>query len=294
MSAMTASQSLPKAAFWMGCSLCCTLLMTVAGRETTKELGLFQIMEMRSVIGLLLLSPLVLHAGGLAAMKTAHPFQHISRNVAHYGGQFAWLYALTLIPLAQVIAIEFTAPIWTALLAMVFLGERMNGWKTGAIVLGLIGVTVIVRPNGDGIELGQFVVLGAAMTFALSYVLIKSLTRTDSAVKIIFWMLVIQSVIGIIPAIHQWTWPSAHVWPWVVVIAFAGSYSHYCTARAMFHADATVVMPMDFLRVPLTALLGFLVYSESIDAFTALGAALILCGNLLNLGGRRVRPTVPA
>ncbi|MDH6232564.1 drug/metabolite transporter (DMT)-like permease [Mesorhizobium soli] len=291
---MTASQSLPKAAFWMGCSLACTLMMTAAGRETTRELGLFQIMEMRSVIGLLMLSPLVWRAGGLRAMKTAHPVQHLTRNIAHYAGQFAWLYGLTLIPLAQVIAIEFTAPIWTALLAMAFLGERMNAWKTGAILLGLIGVAVIVRPSGHGIELGQFVVLGAAMTFAVSYVLVKSMTRDDSAVKIIFWMLVIQSVIGLIPALHSWQWPSAHAWPWIVALAFAGSFSHYCTARAMSHADATAVMPMDFLRVPLTALLGYLAYSERIDAFTALGAMLILSGNLLNLGSRRVRSAAPA
>lgn len=290
---MTASQSFPKAAFWMGCSLTCTLLMTAAGRETTKELNLFQVMEMRSVIGLVLALPLVWRAGGLRAMKTAHPVQHLTRNIAHYAGQFAWLYALTLIPLAQVIAIEFTAPIWTALMAMAFLGERMNGWKAGSIVLGLIGVTVIVRPGSSGIETGQFVVLGAAMTFSLSYVLVKSMTRSDSAVKILFWMLVIQSTIGLVPALHDWRWPSAQVWPWVLVIGLAGSYAHYCIARAMAHADATVIMPMDFLRVPLTALLGYLVYSESIDAFTALGAALILSGNLLNLGSR-VRPTAPA
>ena len=292
--AMTANPSISKAAFWMGCSLTCTLLMTISGRETTRELNVFQVMEMRSLIGLALLSPLVWRAGGLAAMKTKRPLQHIARNAAHYAGQFAWLYAITLIPLAQVIAIEFTTPIWTALLAMMFLGERMNGWKTAAIVLGLAGVTVIVRPSAAGIEPGQFVVLGAAFTFGISVVLVKSLTRTESAVRIIFWMLVIQSAIGLIPALHDWRWPSAHVWPWVVVIAFAGSYSHYCMARAMFHADATVVMPMDFLRVPLTALLGFLVYAEAIDIYTAAGTALILCGNLFNLGSRQIRPTAPA
>ena len=108
----------------MGCSLGCMLLMTWPGRETTRELNVFQVMEMRSIIGLFMLYPLICRAGGFSAMKTQRPLQHIGRNIAHYVGQFAWLYALTLIPLAQLISIEFTAPIWTALLAVSFLGER--------------------------------------------------------------------------------------------------------------------------------------------------------------------------
>ena len=281
------TQSNLKAAFWMGCSLVCMLLMTIAGRETTRELNAFQVMEMRSIIGLLMLYPLIHRAGGFGAMRTARPLQHIGRNIAHYAGQYAWLVALGMIPLAQLIAIEFTAPIWTALLAVTFLGERMNVWKTVAIVLGLVGVLIIVRPGAVAFETGQIVVLAAAVAFAISFTMVKSLTRTESVVAIIFWMLVIQSIIGFMPALYVWRWPSHAVWPWIVVIAFAGSYAHYCMARAMVHADATVVMPMDFLRVPATAALGWLVYSEQIDLLTALGAALILAGNVLNLAGRR-------
>jgi len=102
-------------------------------------------------------------------------------------------------------------------------------------------------------------------------------------VAISFWMLVVQSAIGLVPALLVWQWPSATAWGWVVVVAFCGTYSHYCFARAMQHADTTVVVPMDFLRVPLTALVGWLAYSERLDLFTALGVGLILAGNLLNL-----------
>jgi drug/metabolite transporter (DMT)-like permease len=174
-------------------------------------------------------------------------------------------------------------PIWAAALAVVFLGERMNGRKWFAVGLGLVGVAVIVRPQAGDIELGQLIALAAAVGFAVSVVLVKSLTRTDAAVTISFWMLVVQTAIGIVPALLVWQWPSAQAWGWVVVVAFCGTYSHYCFARAMEHADATVVVPMDFLRVPLTALVGWLVYSERLDLFTGLGVGLILAGNLLNL-----------
>ena len=102
-------------------------------------------------------------------------------------------------------------------------------------------------------------------------------------------MVVIQSALGLVPAILVWQWPSTGAWGWLVVIGFCGTYSHYCMARAMLHADATVVVPMDFLRVPFAALTGWLVYAERVDLFTALGAALILAGNLLNLRAAKYR-----
>jgi drug/metabolite transporter (DMT)-like permease len=271
----------------MGCALACMILMTWAGRETTAQLDVFQVIEMRSLIGLAMLYPLVWKAGGLAAMRTGRPLLHIGRNLAHYSGQFGWLVGLTMIPLAQVISIEFTAPIWTAILAVTVLGERMTAWKLGAVTVGLLGVLIIVRPGVDSASAGQLVVLAAAFAFAVSYITTKALTRTDSVVTIIFWMLVIQSLMGLVPAVLVWKTPPHDIWPWILMIAFSGSYAHYCMARALAHADATVVVPMDFLRVPATVALGWLAYSETLDMLTLLGAALILAGNLLNLGGRR-------
>lgn len=282
-------QSNAKAVLWMAAWHVLMLGMTLASREVTREIHVLQLMELRSVIGFFMLLPLVFYYGGFSAMATQRPLLHISRNVAHYFGQAMWLWALTLIPLAPLIAIEFTAPLWTAVLAVAFLGEKMSARKISALVLGIIGVFVIVRPGGQTMDPGHLVVLAAAVGFGISVAMVKSLTRTESVVRIIFWMLIIQSVIGLIPAIYFWQWPSSGVWPWILGAAFCGSFAHYCMAQALVYADATVVTPMDFLRVPLTALLGYLVYSEQIDAVTAIGTALILLGNLLNLR-RRISP----
>jgi drug/metabolite transporter (DMT)-like permease len=280
---MDKTPSKPRAALWMAGWLALMLIVAVAGRETTRELNVFEIMEARSVLGFFMLYPLVRMNGGFAAMRTSRPLQHIGRNLIHYAAQLGWLFALTLIPLGQVVSIEFTMPIWTAILAASFLGERMTVWKIAAIVLGVVGVIVIVRPETGQINPGQLIALAAAVGFGISVAMMKSLTRTESTVAVIFWMLVIQSVAGFFPSLHVWKWPSAYAFGWIVVIAFCGTFSHYCMARAMLHADATVVLPMDFLRVPLTATAGWLIYSERLDAFTVLGAALILTGNLLNL-----------
>jgi drug/metabolite transporter (DMT)-like permease len=246
---------------------------------------------MRSILGFLMLYPLIRAQGGFGMMKTTRLPQHVARNLIHYGAQLGWFFALTLIPIGQLVAIEFTMPIWTAILAATFLGERMTIWKIAAIVLGVVGVVVIVRPATSEVDPGQLIALAAAVGFGVSVAMVKSLTRTEQTLSIMFWMLVVQSAAGLLPALYVWTWPPTYLWGWVVVIAFCGTFSHYCMARAMLHADATVVIPMDFLRVPLSAAAGWLIYSERLDLFTVLGAALILTGNLLNL---KPNPTTKA
>ncbi|HEY4191843.1 MAG TPA: DMT family transporter [Mesorhizobium sp.] len=287
---MTPAPSLIKAALWMALSIASFLGMTVASRETTRVLNVFEVLELRSVIGLLFLMPLVVRSGGFAAMRTQRPWMHIGRNCAHYAGQGAWLYALTLIPLAVLVSIEFTTPIWTAVLAVSFLGEKLSKARVASIVLGLIGVTIIVRPGVGAVSLGELVVLAAAVSFGVSMVMVKSMTRTESVVRIIFWMLVIQSALGFIPALVHWQNPPLELWPWVLLIGFTGMSSHFFLARALTYADATLISPMDFLRVPGTALVGWALYGEQIDVYTATGATLILMGNLLNLQKRRRAP----
>ncbi|HTP99167.1 MAG TPA: DMT family transporter [Casimicrobiaceae bacterium] len=263
--------------------LAAMVLIAVAAREAGRSLHVFQIMEVRSLLGIVLFAPMVVAAGGLRAMRTRRFGRHVARNVVHYSAQFMWFLAITMIPIAEVVAIEFTGPVWVALLAVVFLGEKMTGARIAAVALGVIGVAIIVRPGLDHVEVGQVIALLAAIGFAGSIILVKSLTRTDSVVTIIFWMLIVQSVIGAIPAAVVWQAPPAAAWPWLVVIAVCGTYSHFCMAHALRHADTTTVVPLDFLRVPLTAIAAWLVFAERFDVFTILGAAVILGGNLLNL-----------
>src|SRR6201993_1704255 len=235
--------SKPMAALWMAGWLSLTLVMAVAGREALRELNVFELMEVRALIGFLLLSPMIYRAGGFPALKTSRLKHHVARNLIHYVSQLGWFFALTLIPIGQVVAIEFTMPIWTAILAAAFLGERMTVWKIAAIVLGLIGVVIIVRPATGEVNPGQLIALAAAVGFGISVAMVKSLTRTENTLAIIFWMIVVQSVAGLVPTLVAWTWPSATAWGWIVVIAICGTFSHFCMVRAMLYADATIVIP---------------------------------------------------
>ena len=279
-----------KAALWMAGFLSLMLLMAISGREAARELNIFQIMELRSGLGVLMLCPVIYFAGGFGMLRTSRLPMHASRALLHYAGQYGWFIALTLIPLAQVVSIEFTLPIWTAILAASFLGEHVTVWKAAAIALGLVGVFVIVRPSAGEVNVGQLIVLVAAAVLGVTVVMMKSLTRTEPALAIVFWMMSIQAVAGLFPTLHVWVWPSPYVWACAIAVAFGGTFSHFCMARAMLYADATIVVPMDFLRVPLTATAGWLIYGERLDVYTIFGAMLILTGNLLNLKPSAPRP----
>jgi drug/metabolite transporter (DMT)-like permease len=266
----------------MGGWLLNTLALTVAGRELGHDIPVFVIMIFRSLAAVAILTPIVLYHGGLAR-RFAHLRLNIVRNIVHYGAQYAWFLALTLIPLAQVVSIEFTMPIWGAVIAALFLGERLTRFKLLAIALGFLGIVLIVRPGTAQIDHGHLVALLAALGFSVALAMTRVITRTDSALTVIFLMFVIQTVIGAVPAYLTWKWPEPHNWIWVAVVAFAGTLSHYCLSKAISLADVTIVTPMDFLRVPLTVLTGYWLYSEGFDVYSIIGTVLVLGANSLNI-----------
>src|SRR5260221_2302592 len=221
---MDRTQSKSMAALWMAGWLALMLIVAIAGREGMRELNVFQLMEVRSILGLCMLYPLIRINGGFSVVKTARVHVHIARNLIHYGAQLGWFFALTLIPIGQVVAIEFTMPIWTAILAATFLGERMTSWKIAAIVLGIVGVIIIVRPATGEINPGQLIALAAAVGFGISIAMVKSLTRTEQTLAIIFWMLGGQSAAGLFPSLYGCKWPAACVLGWVVSMQFCRTF----------------------------------------------------------------------
>jgi drug/metabolite transporter (DMT)-like permease len=188
-----------------------------------------------------------------------------------------------------VFALEFTTPIWAALLALLFLGERFNRGRVVALALGVLGVLVITRPGVQPLDLGILIGLAAAVGFAVSLTATKGLTRYDGVFAILFWMLAMQLLIGLVPALLFWqpvAWADV---PWLLVAAMTGISAHLGIAKAFQQADATVVLPMDFLRLPLIALVGALFYGEGLDPWVIAGAALIFIGNEYSLRRERRR-----
>lgn len=265
------------------------MAMAIGGRELSTELGTFEILFFRSLIGLFIVGALLTQSGW-RQIFSKHLGLHAVRNLAHFGGQFGWFYGIALIPLAEVFAIEFTVPVWTAILAPLLLSERLTRGRITAIVLGFIGMLIILRPGIAVINPAALAVLGGAIGYALSHTLTRRLALADTPLCILFYMTIIQLPLGLIPALTDWVTPSMLMWPWLLVVGVTALSAHYCMARALAIADATVVVPMDFLRLPLIALVGFLFYAEALNWFVLGGAVVMLVGNLINIRAEQSAP----
>ena len=270
------------ATLWMVGALISISGMAIAGRELSSELNAFQISFTRSFLCLLSLFVL-LTIIGFKKVKTQKLKLHIFRNTIHFGGQTGWLYGVALLPLAEVFAIEFTAPIWTAILATILLKEQLTRYRTASILIGFIGILIILRPGLQIIQPAALVVLFATICFASTYVFTRYMASSESPLTIIFYMNLIQLPIGLATSIPNWNMPSFELWPWAILLGLTGLGSHFCFAHAFKHADAAVVSPLDFMRLPLIAFIGFSFYDEGWDLLILLGGTIIFAGNLLNI-----------
>ena len=274
-----------KAALWMTGAIASFTSMAVAGRALASGYDTFEIMMYRSLIGFVILLTVASFAGTLRQISRRNLGLHFIRNISHFAGQNLWFYAITVIPLAQVFALEFTSPIWAILLAPLILGERLRPIGLLAALIGFVGILTVARPTPETVNLGQLTALVAAIGFAFTALFTRKLTRTESITSILFYLTAMQAVFGIVFAgiDGDIALPTADSLPWMVLIAFNGLVAHFCLTTALGLAPAAIVMPIDFVRLPLIAVVGALFYSEPIDIFVVIGAALIFGGNYLNI-----------
>ena len=278
-------------ALWMAGAVIAFSLTAIAGREATSQLSesaltISQLVFFRSVIGLILITSLIFlrHGRGAGVVISSQRLSlHFGRNFSHFCGQWCWFYGLALLPMAHVFAIEFTVPIWTALFAGLILSESLTMKRIISIALGFIGVLIILRPGLVDIETASWVVLAGAVAYALSHTLTKRLAGIDSALTILFYMHIMQLPLALFLVAFDFSWPQGIAWLWVSITAMAALSAHFCMTKALSLADAMIVMPMDFLRLPLIAVVGYFLYQESIDMFLLFGAAVMLFGNMLSL-----------
>ena len=271
---------------WMVGALLSFSVMAVSIRELSRGgLSIFEILAIRSGVALLVLFVLLgvrpdlrIHA------RPRRMGLNFFRNTVHYASQYSWALSLTMLPLATVFALEFTMPAWTALLAVWFLHERMTPSRLGVVVLGLIGVLVILRPGIASFNPAAILVLLAAFGYAITMVTTKQLTMTETTFGIVFWMAVIQfplSLVGSDPTVFLHL-DTRQILP-AIGVGTAGLTSHYCLSNAFRSGDATLVVPLDFMRIPLIAVVGWAFYGERLDIFVLLGALIIVSGVLWNL-----------
>jgi len=276
-------------ALWMFGGLVSLSFMAIGARELAGQITTFQILFFRSVISLIVITLVIYKTKKATLFSTKRIKLHIVRNVFHFVGQYGWFLGLGLLPLAHVFALEFTVPMWTLLIAALFLKEGITIRKIVAVLFGVAGVYVILKPGIEIVDFASIIVLVAAIGYSISHVTTKSLSNTEDSLTVLFYMCLIQLPISFFLTINNWVFPNLVQWLWLVVIGFTALTAHYCITNAMKLADAGIVVTLDFLRLPLIGIVGVIFYNEAFEVAIILGASLMLFGNLVNLKSSKIK-----
>ena len=271
--------------------------MQVTVRHVSKELHPFEIAFFRNFFGLLIVSPLLFRFG-FEALQTPKLKLHALRGTLQTAGMMLFFTALTLAPLAQTVALSFTAPLFTTILAIVVLRER-TGWRRwAALIAGFVGAWIVIRPGLAVVNTGALLVILSSCVWAGSMIIIKILSRTESSLTITLYMGLFMAPLSLIPALFVWQWPGSQALMFLVLVGAFGGVGHLALAQAFKESDATAVLPYDFTRLIWASALGFLVFAEVPDLWTWIGGSVIFSSTVyiafretrLKKGETAVRP----
>ncbi len=270
-----------KVILWMLGAIASFCSMAVGARMLSGHLDTFEVLTLRGVIGLLIIMSIIYWRKQPSLFVTQRTGTHLWRNLFHFYGQASWFFAIGMIPLAQVFAIEFTVPLWVLLLSALFLAERITIRKVVAISFGMLGVLAVARPETQGISNGMLVMFIGAIGFAVAIIYNKRLVSTEHPLTIVFYMTLMQLPISALLTGGDWTMPSTTDWFWLLVVGVFGISAHFCASKAMQSAEVSSIMAMDFLRLPIIAVLGMMLFGELFDWWVLVGGSLMIIGNMI-------------
>ncbi len=289
---------LAKAIGWTLVSVLTFALTAWAGRECGKHMTAMNMVFYRNFISLIILLVAFWWLGiSLKSLWTERPWMQWGRALVHFAGQWSWMSALLLIPLIELISLEFTFPLWVALLAPLLLGEQLTKPRIFAAVMGFLGVLIIIMgPTilsggkvAPSFNLGTAMALSCAVFFCFNMIGTRYLTRYDGALTILMFMVVNHSIMAFVLGYQTIRWPQGALWFWVMMLGVCSLIAHFALAKALVYADTVVVAPLDFLRIPLMVILGVMVYNETLQPIVLVGTLLVLAGNGVNIWQERNR-----
>ncbi len=243
-------------------------------RHLSEHINAFEQTFWRQLMGTVVLLPFMLRRG-LSVFKTPQVGANLIRNMAGYAGISLSFYSVTLIPLADSLALQFTLPLFTIVFAVIILGEKVGAHRWTATAIGFAGALVILRPGFVEINLGMIVALCAAASFGISDTLIRRLSRTDSTILIVFYGFALQLPFAIPGALYAWVWPSLEDWKWLLTLGVFSFAAQWSLSRSFVLAEASLVSPVLFLRLPCVAVIGYFFFAQVPDIWVWVGALII-------------------
>ena len=276
-----------RAAFWIVCGGASFVFMMAIARHLADDLHMLLIVFWRAVFGVAFMMPWLARRG-IGMLRTEKIAFHGVRTLSNYGGLLCTFYAATMLPFADITAIGFARPIVGSVLAILLLGEAARARRWWATLAGLVGALIIVRPGFIEFNPGIWLVLGTVFLGALNAILARYLTRTDSPDTVALYMMAFLTPISLLPAMFVWRWPDAGDFLWLVLLGAIGMLSQRSVTRAYHAAEATITLSFDFLRLPVAAVIGYVLFSERPDVWVWVGGAVI-CGATIGLGRSEAR-----
>ena len=250
-------------------------MMLSAVKQLTNDLHPFEVAFFRSLVGFVVLLPVIWRSGGFHLMRSRQMSRHVLRGALNAGGMLLFFWAIALAPLATVSAIGFASPLFAALLAILILGEKVGVRRWGGLIIGFAGTLVILRPDSGLIDPGALIALASSFLWAGAMIVIKQLTGSESPLTITAWGAFFVGLFCLFPALFYWQWPTPEQWLWLIVIGIMGSVIQFSLAKAFSLADTTLVLPFDFLKLVWASLFGYLLFSEIPSLWAWLGGTII-------------------
>lgn len=280
--ALTAFRALPpaaKGALWMSGAAVTFSAMNTIIRVYAEDVPPFQLVFFRNFFSLLLMLPWIVHYG-LGSLKTSRLKLYSMRSTLSLLSMLCWFTAISLIPLAEAIALSFTGPLFATAGAALVLREKVGWRRWGAVLVGFAGVLIVVRPGQVELSFGATLALLSALCMAAGSLLVKTLARTEPAPAIVAYMVIYLVPMSLVPALFVWQWPPLGAWPWLAVLGLFGALAHLCYTRSLAAADASAVMPLDYLRLPVGAAMAYVFLFEVPTIYTWAGAGVIVASSM--------------
>src|SRR5262249_18305001 len=286
-----------RAALWILLSGICAVMMNVLIRVAAQAMHPFEVAFFRCLFGLVLVLPWIIKGGiikggiikgGPGLLRSRNAGFYLLRATVGLVSMATWFYGITVVPLATATAVNFTAPLFATIAAVLVLHEDVRLRRWSAVVIGFIGVLVIMRPGRERLDANLVILLVSAASAAMNNITVKFLARTEPPGRIVAMFMIYLTPLSLVPALFFWQWPDAPTLTALVGLGGLGTIAHLSVARALAAAGASACAPFEFARLPFAALIGFLWFGEVTDAWTWVGAAII-AGSSVYVAHREAR-----
>ncbi|WP_312238915.1 DMT family transporter [Stenotrophomonas sp.] len=253
-------------------------LMAVAIRYATAHVPTQEVAFFRNAFGLLVLLPLLLRPGR-GSLRTRQLPRYLLRSAIGLASMLCAFWAIGHLPMSQAISLSYSTPLFVTIAAVLWLGETVRARRWAAVIIGFIGVLIIVRPGSTSFTPGTLVAVLAAVLSSLVAIQIKQLTRVDSADAVVLYTYLFWVPLSLLPAVFVWVWPTGMAWLWLAATGLFGTVGQLLWTRALRLGEVSALTPISFMQLPLVAVLGWLLFGETLDRWTVIGAAIILGAN---------------